>query len=847
MKGMHGVRLRPDRAAVEVVVRLHNRTSQTQTFLWWANAAARANDDYQAFFPTDVSYVADHARRALTAFPSADRSYYGVDYPNRADGGDRIDWYRNVTVPTSYMVTDTADDFFGGYDHGKRAGFVHVADRHIAPGKKMWTWGNAPFGYAWDRLLTDGDGPYVELMAGVYTDNQPDFAWLEPGETKTFTQLWYPIQEMGPAHQANAEAALRLDVEDDEIRLGLCVPAVHAAARVSIEAVGERVWADVVDLTPDMPLIVTVPAHGVGPEDVEVSVHVQDGAELIRWRPRPVSTGREPWTASAPMRAEEIATVDELYLTGIHLTQYRHPSRSPEPYFAEALRRDPGHAATHIALAADDYRRARYDAALEHAAAAVRRLTVRNGNPRDGEAHYLLGLAGARRGESAAARDALAKAAWDVRWAGPAHVELARLAAREGRAMEALHHAETALRAVPEDSRAEAVRVVALRSLGRDDDAVSILERWRDRDPLDQTARALSDQPLTADGRTLLDVARDLDSSGDADRALVVLDQAVAAPITAAGNVGPVALYQRAMWLERSGDHAGAAPTRQRARTADASWCFPLGLDDHDVLRAALAADPEDGRAAALLGMLLFDAGREEEALQLWAMAIEGGLQDAVTYRNAAIATVNLRDDFAGARWFYDCAIALDLSARLLYERDQLLARYGGSASERLALLEPHLALVLGRDDLTVCYCGLLTAEGRSREALDMLRSRPFAPWEGGEGRAISAWEAAAGALSREAESRGDIAEAIEYAELAIDHPETLGEVRHPLTDTSELHERLASLWERLGRPNEAQRTRAAAVASDTAPVAASVDDDEVDYFATSLPDLLLFDRRRTR
>lgn len=128
-------------------MRLHNRTSETQTFLWWANVAARVHDDYQSFFPTDVAYVADHARRAITAFPEADRPYYGFDYTRRHEtGGDRIDFYRNIPVPTSYMVTGTRDGFFGGYDHAAGAGFVHVADRHIAPGKKQWTWGNAPSG-----------------------------------------------------------------------------------------------------------------------------------------------------------------------------------------------------------------------------------------------------------------------------------------------------------------------------------------------------------------------------------------------------------------------------------------------------------------------------------------------------------------------------------------------------------------------------------------------------------------------------------------------------------------------------------------------------------------------------
>src|SRR5690349_693592 len=55
MKGMHGVRLRPDRAVLELRVRLYNRTDDVQTFLWWANAAVRVHDDYQSFFPPDVS------------------------------------------------------------------------------------------------------------------------------------------------------------------------------------------------------------------------------------------------------------------------------------------------------------------------------------------------------------------------------------------------------------------------------------------------------------------------------------------------------------------------------------------------------------------------------------------------------------------------------------------------------------------------------------------------------------------------------------------------------------------------------------------------------------------------
>jgi hypothetical protein len=55
-----------------------------------------------------------------------------------------------------------------------------VADRHVSPGKKFFTWGTDDFAKAWQSNLTDADGPYIEIMTGCYTDNQPDFAWLQP-------------------------------------------------------------------------------------------------------------------------------------------------------------------------------------------------------------------------------------------------------------------------------------------------------------------------------------------------------------------------------------------------------------------------------------------------------------------------------------------------------------------------------------------------------------------------------------------------------------------------------------------------------------------------------------------
>ena len=296
MLGMHGIRLSPDSSLIELRVRLFNRTDDVQTFLWWANVAARVGEDYQSFFPTDVHNVADHAKRAVISFPAARGTYYGVDYPSRVTperpDADRLDWYRNIPVPTSYMCLGSEDDFFGGYDHAREAGFVHWADHRISPGKKQWTWGNAPFGWAWDRNLTDGDGPYVELMAGVYTDNQPDFAFLAPGETKEFSQYWYPIQDIGPAHQATRDGAVSLGVESGAARLGF-VPTRPLRVSAKLLAGHRLLWCEEATCAPGEPLLALAEVdEGTTPQDLTLVIESRAGRSSpgLPARPRTMST-----------------------------------------------------------------------------------------------------------------------------------------------------------------------------------------------------------------------------------------------------------------------------------------------------------------------------------------------------------------------------------------------------------------------------------------------------------------------------------------------------------------------------------------------------------------------------
>ncbi len=330
-----------------------------------------------------------------------------------------LSWYANIPVPTSYMVTGTEQDFFGGYDHKADAGVVHVADHHISPGKKQWTWGNHEFGYAWDRNLTDHDGPYIELMAGVYTDNQPDFSYLAPWETKTFTQNWYPIHAIGTPVAANTEAALSVSTDRDALRIGLCVtaPVDDATIVLKIGGVEAARWNKSIDVANPVLIEFRLPP-GSDPAAIAVLVY-DDERIVIDYDGARIQPATAPLVAKEPKPPEDVESVEELYLTGLHLEQYRHATRMPEAYWNEGLRRDPNESRIRNALGLWHLRRGEFEKAAEDFQIAIARLTALNPNPRDGEAYYNLGLAFRYQGRSKDAYDAFYKATWNAAWRAP--------------------------------------------------------------------------------------------------------------------------------------------------------------------------------------------------------------------------------------------------------------------------------------------------------------------------------------------------------------------------------------------------------------------------------------------
>ena len=830
MKGMHGICLHPGQSLVELKVRVHNRTQLPQTFLWWANVATRVHEAYQSFFPPDVYYVADHARRSMSEYPLAKGHYYGVDYGSRGRHGiptdeipdqfvpdhcqphqpksalsglpdyapNDLSFYANIPVPTSYMCMGSQEDFFGGYDYRAQAGLVHIANHHIAPGKKQWTWGNHEFGYAWDRNLTDPDArgessPYIEIMAGVYTDNQPDFSFLQPGETKAWSQYWYPIQKIGPAQQANLSAAISLRVTRGTIRLGVAVTRAIAQAEVKLTVRGRQLWALTLDLAPGVPLLreISLPP-GAGDTDLRLVVIDPPGAEVIAYQPKPRGQGTVPPPASEPRPPEKLASADELYLTGLHLDQYRHATRCPTLYWREALRRDPGDARCNNALGMWHVRRGEFALAETHFRRAIARLTARNANPADGEAYYNLGLCLRYLGRDDEAYGAFYKAIWNQAWQAAGYHSLAELDCKKSQWSTARDHLERSLRLNTDNLRARNLLVLVLRRLARDVEANALLAGTLALDPLDWWARHLAGREMTCDLPTGLDLAHDLAGAGLLREAIALLEQIAVKqgdlPDQSWG-VMPMVHYTLGWLQEKAGNAPAALKACQRAAALPPDYCFPSRLEDVAILEAARRANPQDARAPYYLGNLLYDRRRQVEAIQLWERAARLDKNFAIVWRNLGIAYFNIQQKPARARQAYDRAFqANPADARLLYERDQLWKRLGERPARRLRELQKYPHLVAQRDDLSVELCALFNQTGQPEAAEALLARRHFQPWEGGEGAALGQHVRTQLALGRAALARLDATGASGHFEKALAAPCNLGEARHLLANQSDVH-----------------------------------------------------------
>lgn len=798
-RGLHGVTIHPGKAVIEIHGRVFNPTALAQTFLWWANPAVSVHEDYQSIFPPDVTAVMDHGKRDVSTFPIATGTYYKVDYSPGTD----ISWYGNIPVPTSYMAYKSNFDFVGGYDHRRKAGLLHVADHHISPGKKQWTWGCGDFGRAWDRNLTDEDGPYFELMTGIYTDNQPDFAWLMPCEEKRFLQTFLPYKAIGHVRKATRHGALSLDMTEGRIIAGVYMTGqVEGTIVLKDRGTGRILVEERCSLSPGRPWLREL--HGQNVTDREalhLSVHTPEGCLLeFSWaevNQHPVPTPADP--APPPSK---VKSVEELVHWGRHLEQYRHATRDPLDWYKEAVSREEGNLAANNALGKLLLRRGRPSMAAKILERAVARALERNPNPYEGESLHDLGICHFYLGNLVEAYDLLAKTSWNAAWKTPSALWMARIQCRWGNPTAA---AELLGEALEISGRAHPLRqlyITVLRHLGQVERADAEMDRLLKDDPVNPLA--LNEARLLGLDRNDLPTFVDLYAADLHHYTLELLREYHLAGFDGDGK-------ELISHLEQFGLEPGIMALyyvgNDQATTLPIDGVFPNRIEDILLLEKIVGDNPEDGKAWHLLGNALYDKRQHEDAMRCWERASMLMADFPTTHRNLGIAHFNKTGDPEKAAAHYRKALELDPDdARVFFEYDQLLKRCGATPKERLELLEGRRDLVEQRDDLVLEWVTLLNTLDKPDQALDILLSRKFHPWEGGEGKVTKQYLRSLASLAEKSLLDGDPGKALEVLAGADSYPENLSEGKLFGATDNDIHYLRGLAHEALGDAVEARK-----------------------------------------
>lgn len=781
---MHGTKINvgftlfKDKSYLKLEETFSNPTELPQTFLWWANPAVPVNEHTQSIFPPDVHAVFDHGKRAVSTFPIATGEYYKMDYSAGVD----ISRYKNIPVPTSYMAAHSDYDFLGNYDYQKKAGLLHVADHHTSPGKKQWTWGNGNFGKAWDHQLTDNDGPYIELMVGTFTDNQPDFTWLNPHEEKHSVEYFMPYRNVGAVKNATINGAINLAKNDNNIEISAYTTAAHKNAKLVLKHDAEIIKEFTLDIAPDKPFESQLKAINYPIESLSLSLFDENQNLLVKYIPEKKQIEKIPDPAKAIPAPQALKTNDELFFAGQHLEQYRHASFDPKDYYIEGLKRDSRDARINDAYGLLLYRNGLFAESEKYFRTAIERTNEHNTNPASGSAMYHLGLSLLKQNKINSAYDAFYKATWSNDTKAISFFEMTKIAVQRQDYEKAYSFTKQALNYNYQDSTTRLAAIHILNLLHQTKAAQKLLSESLVIDPLNlgllYEAKKLNPEVEDYADR-YIKVSDKLNDILHLATLFIEMGQYVDAiqVLESNNSQNPLREYYLAYTYSLNQAPESALAHAKTGASLSPDYVFPNNLFDIIVLKRIIDLNPSDGLANYYLGNINYDRKNYDQAQTYWEKCTELKPDYAMAYRNLAIKYFNKNNDSKSAQAALEKAFQLDPeNARLVFELDNLYEKLNRPIGQRLSFLEDHADLIAARDDSYTQLITLLNETGEFQQAYDKVMSHNFHPWEGGEGKVSTQYKYSLVELSKIDLDNNEPKAAIDKLTKALTYPENIGE-----------------------------------------------------------------------
>lgn len=798
MKGMAGITLDKGRSYIKAKIRVYNRTAFPQVFMWWANLAVPVNDDYRTIFPPDCEWVNDHDRRAVLEWPIA-KGVYKTARPYDFGEGTDLSHYSAVKVPSSYLISQGQSDldFIAGYDVGIKKGIATVANHHISPGKKMWHWGIGDFGDMWCNNLTDENGPYIELMTGVYTDNQPDFTWIAPYESREFEQYWYPIRDIGEVKNATIDAALNMEKREDGLFFGFNVTGEFKGATVRVSAKDKVLFTEKCDMAPNVSYMKTIDIGDTEFNDVTVALIGNDGKILVSYTPY-VRGQKQPIEPRLPVkRPSEIETVEELYINGYHLEQYKQHNYKPEAYYLEGIKRDAGDIRCNTSMARLCLKNGAFEKCIQYCDVAIKRLTMRNEHPTDTEAFYLKGLALQYLGRNKEAYDILYKAAWNYTHRSAALFELACLDCKNGDYILALDKLNESIGLNVGHTKAQNLKTAILRRIDKKAAKKNAEINVQD-DLLDLFAKVeysyfsnnhADIEQFALKAENIIDVATDYMKAGFMEDAVYVLDMYK--------GEYPLVEYYKA-FCKKDTSYI------KIAENMDTGYCFPARLDDIEVLKYAIDNDATAANACYYLGSLYYDRFRYNSAAEIWEEGIKRNDKQGKIWRNLALYYFDKANNAEKAKVCLENALKYKDDPRLLLEYEQLLKNMNYTPAQRLEVYDKYPELLAERDDCYLDKLTLVSQLGNFEEAIHLAKIKRFHIYEGGEGKLTKqhAWMHVL--YGKELTEQGNTEKAETIFFDGVNMPKSYGEAKTFFNQEAHIFYYLGALYEKKGDSKKA-------------------------------------------
>ena len=813
LRWMITLTLFPDRCALAQDVFLYNPGTIPGRYHYWTNASLDANEGTEFIYPLHRARSYEYAGSASWPFARLDLILEDPGLPgmegvpmwpaNRLQAPVNFRWQKNMMAQVSIFGKDVEWDYFGAWQHKVNHGYAHVAKSKDVSGMKLWSWGNAPVGVINQTALTDDGAVYAETQCGAM-ETQLDFAFLQPGKTRSWREWWLPLRGMGGLTCASESLGARINLSPNDdsgsvtLLLALCPVMDMENAVVKLSLPGTVLLEKTVTISPNNPWSEKITVNGATLADKPLSLLVKDknGIVLLDIIHKRDADEAESDKQAALIEAE---SAEGFYRQGLRHENFDNREQAKKAY-ENALSLSDAHKDAHLRYGLMLLRSGQFNEADTHLSNASI-----SGDP---EGYFYRGQIALLCGNLTEAEGHFKAACNHEPITAAALIGLGKVAIRRITYDQAIEYFQKACKYSEESESAELLLAISLRLTGKIDEAHTCLQNVLRRDPLNllalheiaegkysesEAAQKKLHRLLIDDFAYFTDLACSYLDAGLPKVALDVLQ--------AAWKHNPTAMVAYlAGYINYLLDNKTESMTwLEKAQTTSLEFGFPSRLEEVLALEFALKENQNDFHAMYFLGNFCYAHERYDEGIQLWLESIKGLASYDVLLRNLGIAFWQRKSDLEMAIDYFEKALVSNPNNQDLYLHLDDLYKLGGMNGKREQLLARIKTLSDVREDVHKRSITMLVDLHHHDEAIQQMEAERFIPLEMDQSFHNAFVQALMLRVTDHLKA-GLVEEAIQDYLKMLEYPENLG-VGAPTTRVqAHIYYQLGLAYEKLGK-----------------------------------------------